>query len=61
MTGQRVSQALARIETAAARIEAAAANSGGGDAVLVAKHEALREVVTTSLRELDSLIDGASR
>lgn len=61
MTGQRVSQALARIEAATARIAAAAAHGGSGDAVLSARHDALREAVTHSLRELDSLIDGASQ
>lgn len=60
MTGQRVSEALARIEAAAARIEAAAAHGSGADSALSARHDALREAVTHSLRELDSLIDGAS-
>ncbi len=61
MTGQRVSQALARIEAAAARIEAAAAKGGGEDSALAARHDALRDAVTHSLRELDTLIGGASR
>ena len=61
MTGQRVSQALARIEAALARIEAAAAKGGGGDSALVSRHNALREAVAHSLRDLDTLIDGASR
>ena len=61
MTGNRASQALARIEAAAARIDAAAARASGSNGALAAKHQALRETVSQSLHELDSLIAGASR
>ena len=62
MTGDnRVGQALARIEAAAARIEAAAAQADRTDTALAARHEVLREAVTQSLLELDSLIGSAER
>lgn len=61
MTGDRINQALARIEAAAARIEAAAGKLGTSDDGLAARHQALKGVVAQSLRELDNLIGGASR
>ena len=52
---------MARIDAAATRIDAAAARESGVDGALSAKHQALRDVVSQSLVELDSLIAGASR
>ena len=61
MTGNRASQALARIEAAAARIDAAGTRESGADGALAAKHQALRDAVSLSLQELDSLIAGTSQ
>ncbi len=52
---------MARIDAAAARINAAAARESGADGALAAKNQALRDVVSQSLIELDSLIAGASQ
>lgn len=52
---------MARIEAAAARINAAAARESGADGALAARHQALREAVSASLHELDSLIAGAQQ
>ena len=56
MTGDRIAQALARIDAAAARIEAAARGSGAPDDELARKYEALRHEAGTALAELDRLI-----
>lgn len=65
MTGDRVSQALARIEAAAQRIEAASARpappSAQSDAALAARHERLRKAVSQSLQQLDLLIEGGGQ
>jgi ABC-type transporter Mla maintaining outer membrane lipid asymmetry ATPase subunit MlaF len=56
MSGERISQALARIEAAAARIAAADRPSAGADPALAARHEALREAVKQTLHDMDELI-----
>ncbi|MBT2133585.1 hypothetical protein KK137_04485 [Croceibacterium sp. LX-88] len=59
MAGDRIAQALARIDAAANRIEAAArssAGSGGGDPELQQKYEVLRDEAGAVLGELDRLI-----
>jgi hypothetical protein len=59
MAGDRIAQALARIEAAANRIEAAAArpaSGAAGDPELARKHEALRHEAGAALAELDRLI-----
>lgn len=64
MSGERIESAVQRIEAALARI------AGAADAVapqapsvshLVVKHEALRETVTGTLKELDDLIEVLER
>ena len=71
MSGDRTIQAMARIESALARIEAAAAaprpsalapaavEPDSPASRLVVKHEALRENVTSALKDLDRLIEQA--
>ena len=58
MAGDRIAQALARIDAAAGRIEAAAARPSlpGGDPAVVLKYEALRREAGAALAELDRLI-----
>ena len=60
MAGDRIAQALARIDAAAVRIEAAAGSpasaTGSGGAELARKYEALRHEAGTALAELDRLI-----
>lgn len=66
MTADRINNAINRIESAMKRIDAAGevtaatgAKAGGGSArvvELVNAHEKLREQVSESLRELDSLL-----
>jgi hypothetical protein len=62
MTADRITAAVARIETALARIDAAreaenkAAGGSGRVVELVNVHEKLREQVAESLRELDDLL-----
>lgn len=66
MTADRINNAIKRIESAMKRIDAAGevtaatgAKAGGGSArvvELVNAHEKLREQVSESLRELDSLL-----
>ena len=61
MEGSRIEQAVQRIETALARIgEAADTLRPAPPSVssLVVRHENLREQVTSSLRDLDELIEG---
>ncbi|MXO58705.1 hypothetical protein GRI89_04010 [Altererythrobacter salegens] len=61
MDGDRISQALARIEAASRRIETiaarpAAAPAAAGDPDLERRHAALRSEAGAALRDLDSLI-----
>ena len=58
MAGDRISQALARIDAAAERIEAAASarSSAAGDPELQRRYEALRDEAGAALAELDRLI-----
>jgi hypothetical protein len=56
MSGERISQALARIEAATARIAAAGGRPSQHDGALAARHEALRAAVKQSLQEMDALI-----
>ena len=57
MAGDRIAQALARIDAAAARIEAAARRpASSADAGLARKYEALRHEAGAALAELDRLI-----
>ena len=61
MDGDRIRQALARIEAASQRIEAAAGRpvpaSVAGDPDLERRHAALRSETGTALRDLDRLIE----
>ena len=63
MAGDRIAQALARIDAAAGRIEAAAGRpaSGTGDAELARKYETLRHEAGAALAELDRLIGTLDR
>ncbi len=60
MAGDRIAQALARIEAAASRIEAAAGSraptSAGGDPEVSRKYETLRRETAAALADLDRLI-----
>ena len=60
MAGDRIAQALARIDAAADRIVAAAGRPtpapGAGDAELARKYEVLRHEAGAALAELDGLI-----
>ena len=58
MSGDRITQALARIDAAAGRIEAAARRSapGSGDAELARKYATLRREASAALADLDRLI-----
>jgi hypothetical protein len=58
MAGDRIAQALARIDTAAGRIEAAARRPApsAADPKLVRKYEALRREAGAALAELDRVI-----
>ena len=60
MAGDRIAQALARIDAAASRVEAAAARglarAGDDDAELARKYETLRHEAGAALGELDRLI-----
>ena len=61
MDGDRIRQALARIEAAAQRIEAKAARPAavaGGDSDLQQRYEALRRESTAALRDIERLIEG---
>jgi hypothetical protein len=60
MAGDRIAQALARIEAAAGRIEAAAGapSPDGDDPELARKYEALRREAGAALADLDRLIGG---
>ena len=64
MSETRINNAVDRIEKALARIETQAAlsrHSGSDDSELAARHEALRERVSASLVELDTLIGGLEK
>ncbi|MBX7502533.1 hypothetical protein [Qipengyuania mesophila] len=54
----RIDRALARIETQAALATHAQQTGGSNNAQLVARHEALREKVSSSIAQLDALIEG---
>lgn len=59
MSEARINNAVDRIEKALARVEtqvALARHSGGDDSALLAKHDALRASVASSLAELDRVI-----
>ena len=58
MAGDRIAQALARIEAAAGRIEAAATKPApdAADPELFRKHAALRHEAGAALADLDRLI-----
>ncbi|MEX0341926.1 MAG: hypothetical protein AB3N06_05010 [Erythrobacter sp.] len=57
----RIDRALARIETQAALATHASAAGSAGNAELVARHEALRESVSSTVSELDALIAGLEK
>ena len=63
MAGDRITQALARIEAAAERIAAAARKPApvSGDAELSRKYEALRSEAGAALADLDRLIGTLGR
>jgi hypothetical protein len=66
MEGDRISQALARIEAASRRIEAVAARPAPapapkGDPDLERRHAALRSEAGTALQDLDRLIADLQR
>ncbi len=57
----RIDRALARIETQAALSSHSPATNDADGAELAARHEALRSQVSTSIAELDALIEGLER
>ena len=65
MDGDRIRQALARIEAASQRIEAAGArpmpSSSGETTDLERRHAALRSETGAALQQLDRLIEGFER
>jgi hypothetical protein len=65
MDGDRIRQAVARIEAASQRIAASAArpaaSAGGADPDLGRRHAALRSEAGAALQELDRLIEGLER
>lgn len=63
MAGDRIAQALARIEAAAGRIETAAGRPApvAGDPELARKYESLRREAGAALAELDSLMGTLER
>lgn len=65
MDGDRIRQALARIEAASQRIEAAGArptlSSSGDTTDLERRHAALRSETGAALQQLDRLIEGLER
>ena len=61
MDASRIDQAIQRIETALGRIDMATENissSGASEDGLAQKHAALRADVSSTLAELDQLIEG---
>jgi hypothetical protein len=65
MAGDRIAQALARIDAAAGRIESAAgrpaSGPGAGDAQVARKYDNLRHETRAALAELDQLIGALDR
>ena len=63
MAGNRITEALARIDAAAGRIEAAAGRPlpDNGDAGLERKYEALRSETSAALADLDRVIGALGR
>ena len=62
MEREQTLRAIARIEAALARLEAERnAPATAPDSVLAARHEALRQTVSETLSELDTLIGGLER
>ena len=64
MDGSRIEQAIQRIETALGRIDTATGKLSLGsapDSGLARKHTALREEVSSTLAELDQLIEGLDK
>ena len=65
MDGDRIRQALARIDAASRRIEAAGArptpSAPADESDLERRHAALRNETGAALRELDQLIEGFAR
>jgi len=65
MAGDRIAQALARIDAAADRIAAAVSGSAGtpgdGDSKISNKYDALRSETSAALAELDRLIGSLER
>ena len=61
MSAEQVNQALARIEAAASRIDAAIVRGEASVTELARRHAALRQAVTQSLEEIDSLIESAGQ
>ncbi len=61
MEGDRIKEAIRRIEAAADRIGAASEKLGhlsGGDPALETQHQSLRKEVAQALADLDRLIEG---
>ncbi|MEJ5976358.1 hypothetical protein WG901_06910 [Novosphingobium sp. PS1R-30] len=58
MEGASIEKALGRIEAALSRIERAASLPPKADHELATRHERLREAVTLSLHQLDTLLAG---
>lgn len=64
MNASRIDQAIQRIETALGRIDTAAEELCSGsapDGELVQQHSALRKEVSSTLAELDQLIEGLEK
>ncbi|RIV89000.1 hypothetical protein [Aurantiacibacter zhengii] len=57
MDGDRIAQALARIEAASARIEAAALRRPAHDPLLQARYDRLRGETASALEEVEALIE----
>ena len=60
MDGDRIAQALARIEAATARIEAAASRRPASDPLLQARYDRLRGETEGALQEVEALIEALS-
>ena len=62
MEREQTLRAIARIEAALARLEAASEKPATApDSTLLARHEALRQTVSATLSELDTLIGALER
>ncbi|TMM49744.1 hypothetical protein [Qipengyuania marisflavi] len=55
---ERIDRALAQIETQAALAKHAPASNSAADSDLAVRHDALRQSVTATIAELDTLIEG---